>query len=74
MLEQIVEVLKDTLIDGLKLLPFLFLAYLLMEYIEHKTSEHAKQSIKKAGKFGPLIGGIVGIFPQCGFSAAASSL
>lgn len=50
------EVIQDTLIDGIKLLPFLFITYLIMEYIEHKTSEKAKATIKKSGKFGPLIG------------------
>lgn len=68
------EILIDTLVDSIRLLPFLFIAYLIMEYIEHKTSEKSKQAIKKSGKFGPLIGGILGIFPQCGFSAAASNL
>lgn len=68
------EVFLDTLIDSIKLLPFLFIAYLIMEYIEHKTSEKSKLVIKKSGKFGPLFGGILGIFPQCGFSAAAANL
>lgn len=68
------EVFLDTLIDSIKLLPFLFIAYLIMEYIEHKTSEKSKAVIKKSGKFGPLFGGILGIFPQCGFGAAAANL
>lgn len=67
------DVLKDALFDTIKLVPFLFLTYFLMEYLEHKTKETSKQVIKKAGKFGPLIGGVLGAFPQCGFSAAASS-
>ena len=37
------EVLKDTLIDGIKLLPFLFIAYVIMEYLEHKTGEKTKK-------------------------------
>ena len=45
-----------------------------MEFIEHKTSHKSKNAIKKSGNFGPLIGGILGIVPQCGFSAAAASL
>lgn len=68
------EVIEDTLIDGLKLLPFLFITYLVMEYLEHKTGEKTQNLIKKSGKLGPLFGGILGIFPQCGFSAAAANL
>ena len=69
-----IDILLDTIIDVLKLVPFLYITYLIMEYIENKTSEHAKQTIKKSGKWGPLIGGIVGIIPQCGFSASATNL
>jgi len=68
------DVLTDTLIDSLKILPFLFLAYVAMEYIEHKMGERSKKMVKASGKFGPLLGGILGIFPQCGFSAAAANL
>lgn len=72
------DILKDALLDALidtaKLLPFLFITYLIMEYIEHKMQEHSKQIIKKSGKWGPLIGGAVGLVPQCGFSASATSL
>ncbi len=68
------EVLLDTLKDSIKLLPFLFIAYLIMEYIEHKTSDKTKSIIQKSGKFGPFLGGLLGIFPQCGFSAMAANL
>ena len=68
------DVIQDTIIDGLKILPFLFIAYLIMEYLEHKTGDKTKNLIKKSGKLGPLWGGILGVFPQCGFSAAASNL
>lgn len=68
------EVIIDTLIDGIKLLPFLFITYLIMEFLEHKTANKTKNFIKKSGKLGPLWGAILGIFPQCGFSAAASNL
>ena len=68
------DVLLDTIIDSLKLLPFLFLTYLAMEYLEHKTSNHMNDILKKAGPLGPVIGAILGVFPQCGFSAAASNL
>lgn len=49
------DILLDTIIDSLKLLPFLFVAYLIMEYIEHKISQKSKENIKKSGKVGPLI-------------------
>ena len=68
------EILLDTIKDSLKLLPFLFLTFLLMEYLEHKMSEKTKRVIQNAGKTGPVYGALLGAFPQCGFSAAASSL
>lgn len=69
-----IEIIKDTLIDALRLLPFLFITYLIMEYIEHKMGEKSKKAIKKSGKFGPFLGSILGIFPQCGFSVSATNL
>jgi hypothetical protein len=73
-MEFLSDVILDTLIDGFKLLPFLFITYLIMEYLEHRTGDKTQQIVQKAGKFGPLFGGIIGAFPQCGFSAAASNL
>ena len=70
----ILEILQDTAIDTIKLIPFLFITYLIMEYIEHKTSNKLRDTIKKSGKFGPLLGAVVGIFPQCGFSVSATNL
>lgn len=69
-----IEILEETLIDGIKLLPFLFITYIIMEFIEHKTKEKTKETIKRSGKLGPLIGGVLGIFPQCGFSVSATNL
>lgn len=68
------EIVEDALIDSIKLIPFLFVTYLIMEYIEHKTKDKTKEAIKKSGKFGPLIGSLLGIVPQCGFSVAATNL
>lgn len=68
------EVLLDTLKDSIRLVPFLFVAYLIMEFIEHKTNSKTKNVIKKSGKFGPFFGSLLGIFPQCGFSAMAANL
>ena len=69
-----IDIIKDTLFDAIKLLPFLFLTYLLMEYLEHKTGDKTQNIVKKSGKLGPQFGGVLGIFPQCGFSAAAANL
>lgn len=68
------DAILDSLIDTVKLISFLLITYIIMEFIEHKTSHKTKDAIKKSGHFGPLIGGILGVVPQCGFSAAASSL
>lgn len=68
------DVLLDTLLDTLKLLPFLYLSYLLMEFLEHRSGGAAERWLRRSGKVGPLIGGLLGILPQCGFSAAASGL
>ena len=68
------EIIEDTIIDAIKLLPFLFITYLIMEYIEHKMGHKTKHAIKKSGKWGPIIGSILGAFPQCGFSVSATNL
>ena len=68
------HVMEETLIDTIKLIPFLFLTYLAMEYLEHRTGEKAQRLIKRAGRLGPALGGLLGVVPQCGFSAAASNL
>ena len=65
---------SHTIEDSVKLLPFLFFTYLLMELLEHTTGGKVQNKIKNAGKVGPLWGGLLGIMPQCGFSAAAASL
>lgn len=68
------DAILDGLLDTVRLVPFLFLTYLVMEYIEHHTSDRTRAAIRRADKFGPLAGGLLGAFPQCGFSAAAASL
>ena len=70
----IIEIIMDSFIDSMRLVPFLFAAYLVMEYLEHKAGNKMQQAIRRAGKGGPVIGGVLGTFPQCGFSAAASNL
>lgn len=66
--------ISHTFEESLKLLPFLLITYIIMEAIEDKIGEHAQGFVQTSGKFGPIIGGILGAFPQCGFSAAAASL
>ena len=73
-MEEILHEILHALIETLKTVPFLFLAYLLMEYIEHKASEKMEASLKKIGNAGPVIGSALGCIPQCGFSASASNL
>lgn len=68
------EILKEALLDSVKLIPFLFVTYLLMEYLEHKTSDKHKEHMQRSGKWGPIIGSILGAFPQCGFSVSATNL
>ena len=52
----------------------LFIAFLLIELIEHKFNKKSLKLIEKSGKLGPLVGGILGCFPQCGFSVLATNL
>ncbi|MDD6692675.1 MAG: putative manganese transporter [Lachnospiraceae bacterium] len=68
------DALQDAAIDTIKLIPFLFVTYLVMEALERKTSDHTTNLIANVGRFGPVAGALVGIVPQCGFSAAAASL
>ena len=68
------DVLLDTLLDSLKILPFLFLTYVAMEYLEGHASEKINEKVKKAGRLGPFWGGLLGAVPQCGFSTAAANL
>lgn len=68
------DIIKETLIDTLKLIPFLFVAFLLIELIEHKLSNKNKKVLTKTKKYGSIIGSLLGIIPQCGFSVMATNL
>jgi hypothetical protein len=70
------DVILDTLLDTAKLIPFLFVTYLLMEYLEHRIGEKMQRALENGKRkwFIPVIGSLCGCVPQCGFSAAASGL
>lgn len=66
--------LEHSIEDTIKLIPFLFLTYLAMEYLERRAGEKTVAMLHNTGKKGPVIGGMLGIVPQCGFSAMAANL
>jgi len=64
----------DALIDSLKTIPLLLIIYIGIELLEYKFGDRIRQKVQNAGKVGPLIGTIAGVFPQCGFSVVATAL
>lgn len=68
------EILLDSFVDAAKLLPFLFLIYLLVEYLEHKNNNFVHNLFLKSKKTGAILGALFGTIPQCGFSVIASEL
>ena len=68
------DVLLDTLLDSAKLLPFLFFAFLIIEYLERKLTKKTEKAISNSGKLGPIFGSALGIIPQCGFGVVATNL
>lgn len=68
------HVLEHSVEDTLYLVPFLFVTYLAMEWLEHKTGSKAEAAVQRAGAAGPFVGALLGAVPQCGFSAAAATL
>lgn len=73
-MDLIVDVLADSVIDTLKLIPFLFVTYLAMEALEHLASNKVREAVERAGTAGPAVGALLGALPQCGFSAMAATL
>lgn len=68
------HIILHTLEHSIALIPFLFLAFLIIELIEHKFSDKTKKIITKSGKFGPFLGSLLGLIPQCGFGVLATNL
>ena len=73
-MHELIHCITHTLEEVLLLIPFLFIAFLIIELIEHKLSNKSKKIIEKSGKLGPLFGGLLGMIPQCGFSVVATNL
>ena len=68
------DCLLDGLLDTLKLLPYLLVTFLLLEFIEHKLSKKNQKALTNNKKYGPFLGGLLGALPQCGFSTMAANL
>lgn len=68
------DIILDTLLDTLKLMPFLFIAFLIIELIEHKLNNENKKVLTKSKKYGVILGSLLGVIPQCGFSVMATNL
>ena len=68
------DCLLDGLMDTLKLLPYLFVTFIVLEFMEHKMSKKSQKILEKNQKFGPIVGGILGALPQCGFSSMCANL
>lgn len=73
-LHLILHTLEHTFLDSIKMLPFLFGVYLLIEFLEHKAENKVEDLLRRLGPFGPVGGAMLGCLPQCGFSVAASNL
>ena len=73
-MELILDAMLDALIDGVKMLPFLYLAYLLIEWLERHHGERIENALAGGGHWGFFPGALLGCVPQCGFSAVASNL
>ena len=73
-MHELIHSIEHSFLDSIKLLPFLFIAFLIIELIEHKLSNKSKKVISKSGKYGPILGSLLGLIPQCGFSVVATNL
>ena len=74
LLHLLIHTIEHTLEHTISMLPFLFAAFLVMETLEHYSGNLLERSLIRTSKAGPLIGALLGCFPQCGFSVIASNL
>ena len=72
-MELFLDVLSESFVDTVKMLPFLFLAYLFIEYVEHRHGERIEAVLESSGRWGAIPAALLGCVPQCGFSAIASN-
>lgn len=73
-MDLLIDILLDAGKDTLSLVPFLLVTYLALETLEHVAGDRVNGAIKRAGATGPVVGSLLGIVPQCGFSAMAATL
>lgn len=73
-MDLLIDILLDAGKDTLSLLPFLLVTYLALETLEHVAGDRVNGAIKRAGAAGPVVGSLLGMVPQCGFSAMAATL
>lgn len=68
------HLLEHVILDTLKIMPFIFIVYLVIEYFEHRSNTAISHALMKAGRLGSVYGALLGSIPQCGFSVIASDL
>ncbi len=73
-MEMIVDVIEDAVLDSVRMLPFLFAAFLLIEALERYSGDLTERIMRRVGKAGPILGALLGCIPQCGFSVLAANL
>lgn len=73
-MELLKDVILDTCLDCIKMLPFLFAAFLVIEALEHYSGDFTRRALAKVKKAGPVVGALAGCIPQCGFSVMAANL
>ena len=73
-MDLLIDILLDAGKDTLSLVPFLLVTYLALETLEHVAGDRVNGAIKRAGAAGPVVGSLLGMVPQCGFSAMAATL
>lgn len=73
-MELLIHTIEHAFIDCLRMLPFLFAAFLLIEALEHYSGNLSAKVMEKVGKAGPVVGALAGCIPQCGFSVMAANL